>query len=123
MDRDALERLSKEDLITLVLAQAAQIAALMVQNEELHKRVAELETRRGPPKTPDNSSLPPAQGYKPSRAARRATKKRQGRPGTYRKLAEQPDRIVDTLAQACPHCAHPLGAADQPGVHAYDHSC
>ncbi len=121
MDRDALERLSKEDLITLVLAQAAQIAALMVQNEELHKRVAELETRLGPPKTPDNSSLPPAQGYKPSRAARRATKKRQGRPGTYRKLAEQPDRIVDTLAQACPHCAHPLGAADQPGFHAYDH--
>lgn len=26
-----------------------------------------------------------------------------------------------SLAQACPHCAHALSAADQPGFQAYDH--
>ena len=65
MKRDALERLSKDDLIALVLAQAAQIAAL-------EKHIAELEARLGPPKTSDNSSLPPAQGHKPNRGERRS---------------------------------------------------
>jgi transposase len=118
MNRDALERLSKDDLIALLLAREAAHAA---QIAALEKRIAELEARLGPPKTPDNSSLPPAQGDKPNRAERRVAKQRQGRPGTFRKLAEQPDRVIETVAQHCPHCAHPLGAADQPGVHAYDH--
>jgi transposase len=115
MDREALERLSKEELIAVVLALAAQVAAL-------EKRVAELEAKLGqPPKTPDNSSVPPSQGKKPNRAEHRAAKRRAGRPGNFRKRAEHPDRIVETLAPACPHCAHPLGAVDQPGFHAYDH--
>src|SRR6266852_4886037 len=50
MYQDDLAKLSKEELIALVLAQAAQI-------EELTRRIAELEARLGgPPKTPDNSS-------------------------------------------------------------------
>ena len=115
MTRDALERLSKDDLIALVLAQAAQIAALTA-------RFAELEAKRGqPPKTPDNSSVPPSQGHKPNRAERRAAGKRKGRPGVFRKLAETPDRTIAAYAEACPHCAHALSAADQPGFQAYDH--
>ena len=122
MNRDAFERLSKVDLIALILAQAAQIAALTRQVEILTKRVAELEAKLGqPPKTPDNSSLPPSQGRKPNRAERRAGKKRKGHPGASRALAENPDRIVAAQAEACPHCRHPLSAADQPGFHAYDH--
>lgn len=118
MDRDALERLSKDDLIALLLAREAAHAA---QIAVLEKRIAELEGRLGPPKTPDNSSLPPAQGHKPNRAARRASPKRPGRPGSFRRLAEQPDRVIETVAPHCPHCAHPLGTADQPGFQAYDH--
>jgi transposase len=118
MDRDALERLSKEDLIALLLAREAAHAA---QIAALEKRIAELEARLGPSKTPDNSSLPPSQAHKPNRAERRAAQERRGRPGRFRKLAEQPDRVVEALAQHCPHCAHPLGAAHQPGFHAYDH--
>lgn len=114
MDRDALERLFTDDLIALVLAQAAQI-------ETLRKRIAELEARLGPPKTPDNSSLPPSQGDKPNRAEHRAAKQRQGRPGTFRALAATPDRVVEATAQRCPHCAQALTSADQPGFHAYDH--
>lgn len=122
MNRDALERLSTDDLIALVLAQAEQIAALMAQVEALRRRIAELEAKLGqPPKTPDNSSVPPSQRRKPNRAARRAARRRKGRPGVFRALAAHPDRVVEALASACPHCAHDLTAADQAGFQAYDH--
>src|SRR5437870_8964019 len=115
MYRDELAKLSKDELIALGLAQAAQI-------EELTRRIAELEAKLGgPPKTPDNSSIPPSQGRKPSRAERRAAKKRRGRPGVFRALAPNPDRIIESVAERCPHCEHTLTAADQSGFHAYDH--
>jgi alkanesulfonate monooxygenase SsuD/methylene tetrahydromethanopterin reductase-like flavin-dependent oxidoreductase (luciferase family) len=59
----------------------------------LTRRIAELEAKLGgPPKTPDNSSVPPSQRRKPNRAERRAAKKRTGRPGVFRALAPHPDR-------------------------------
>jgi transposase len=95
--------------------QAAQIEALM-------KRVEDLEAKLGkPPKTPDNSSMPPSQGQKRNRAERRAAKTRKGHPGVFRALSENPDRVVETRAESCPHCEHALSAADQPEFHAYDH--
>jgi transposase len=115
MDRDTLLGLSKDDLIVLVLAQAAQIEALT-------RRVADLEARLGqPPKTPDNSSLPPSRGAKPNLPAPGDKPKRKGHPGSFRALHPEPDRVVEALACACPHCAQALTAADQPGLHAYDH--
>jgi transposase len=81
----------------------------------------ELEARPGgPPKTPDNSSLPPSKGQKPN-FPDRPKKPRPGRPGVARTLAEHPDRIVEAMLAVCPHCAHTLGAADQSDIHAYDH--
>src|ERR1700746_801265 len=83
MYQNDLAKLSKEELIALARAQTAQI-------EELTRRIADLEAKLGgPPKTPDNSSLPPSQGRKPNRAERRAAKKRKGRPGVFRALAPQ----------------------------------
>jgi len=128
MNREALCQFSKDDLIALIVAQAdviarqtAQIEQQAVQVATLTKRVEELETKLGkPPKTPDNSSVPPSQGHKPNRAERRAAKKK-GHPGAFRALAEQPDRIVQALAEVCPHCDHTLSHEDQPGYHAYDH--
>ena len=105
-----------------MLAQTAQIEAQSARIEELTQRVAELEAKLGQPtKTPVNSSLPPSQARKPSRAERRAAKQRKGRPGVSRALAPSPDRIVESVAERCPHCNHALAAADQPGFHAYDH--
>jgi hypothetical protein len=70
MNREALRRLDKEALIDLILAQAEAIGALTKQVEVLTARVVELEAKLGgPPKTPDNSSLPPSKGQKPSGAA------------------------------------------------------
>ncbi|MGH7099524.1 MAG: IS66 family transposase [Stellaceae bacterium] len=115
MYRDDLANLSRDELIALAQAQAAQIA-------ELTRRLAELEARLGqPPKTPDNSSVPPSQARKPNRAERRAAKQRKGRPGVFRALTANPDRIIERLAECCPHCARALGPQDQPGFHAYDH--
>ena len=114
MYQDDLAKLSKEELIALVLAQEGQI-------EQLTRRIAELEAKLGgPPKSPDNSSIPPSQGRKPSRAERRAAKKRKGRPGVFRALAPNPDRIIESVAERCPHCEHALTPADQSGFHAYD---
>lgn len=142
MDRDGLWQLSHEDLISLVLAQASVIAEQGVRIGELtalvesqaaiiagksamlarlEKRVAELEDKLGkPPKTPDNSSLPPSAGQKPN-LPERERKGRKGRPGVSRKLAENPDQVIEALAQECPKCAAALSTADQPRVHAYDH--
>ena len=117
MYQDDLVKLSKEELIALALAQTAQI-------EELTRRIADLEAKLGgPPKTPDNSSLPPSQGRKPNRADRRAAKKRKGRPGAFRAIAPNPDRISASVAERCPHCDHALTLADQSGFHRHRGVC
>jgi len=107
VDRAALLSLSKDDLIALILA--------------LTERVAALEAKlAAPPKTPDNSSLPPSKGQKPNRPDR-PKKGRHGRPGVARALAEHPDKVIVATLPACPHCDHALAPADQPDFHAYDH--
>jgi transposase len=57
-----LSRLSHDEKDALILALWAQVQLLTA-------RVAELEAKLGvPPKTPDNSSVPPSQGKKPNQA-------------------------------------------------------
>jgi transposase len=91
MNREALGRLFKEDLITLVLAQASQI-------EALSKRLAALQAKLGgPPKTPKNFSVPPSKADQTDRREQRKTSRR-GRPGTFRALAENPDHTVESFA-------------------------
>ena len=77
MTPEALDSLSRQELIALVLA-------LMEQNEALAARVAVLEARlSAPPKTPGNSSLPPSKGQKankPEKAKKEPTFLRAGLP-------------------------------------------
>ena len=114
MDRDTLVTLSKDDLVRLIEVQAAQITLLTA-------RIADLETKLGAPsKTPDNSSTPPSKGEK-ANLPDRLRKRRRGRPGACRALAEHPDRIIEASLSACPHCGFVLSLADQPDIHAYDH--
>jgi len=128
VNRETLLTLSKDYLVDLVLAQQAQIAAQAAQIDRLtaevtrlSARVLELEAKLNvPPKTPDNSSLPPSKGQKPNLPKERK-KRRHSHPGVARALAENPDRVINARLTACPHCAHALGSADQPEIHAYDH--
>lgn len=124
MTPEALDSLSKQELIALVLAlmeQNRQIQVLAEQNKALAARVAELEAKLNiPPKTPGNSSLPPSKGQKANKPEK-AKKERKGRPGVARKLSENPDRVLEMFASSCPHCGNTASPEEQPDVHAYDH--
>jgi transposase len=96
----------------------ALIRALWAQVQALTARVAELEARLGtPPKTPDNSSLPPSKGQKPNRPEK--SKRHGPRPGSLgrlgggRALATTPDETVIAKPVRCVHCQAALGEADQ----------
>lgn len=116
MNREDLESLDKAALIDLLLSLLSRIEALEAENAQLKERLAKLER---PTKTPDNSSTPPSHGRKANRPERKH-KGRKGRPGAARALAADPGRVVEARAEACPHCAHPLGQADQKPVQVYD---
>ena len=96
-------------------AQAEQISALSARLAELEAKLA------APPKTPDNSSLPPSKGQKPNLPDPAKKKPRPSCPGVARALAEHPDLTIEASLDACPHCQYTLSPADQPEIHAYDH--
>src|SRR6201996_1044078 len=109
MPRPDLSRLTSEEKDALILA--------------LLDRVAALEAKLGePPKTPDNSSLPPSRGRKTNRPprAKRPRRKRMG-PGVTRVRAAAPDRTVACYAERCRHCGVSLDGAGQTLRQAYDH--
>ena len=82
----------------------ALIAALMAQVASLTARVAELEAKLGlPPKTPDNSSVPPSKGQKPSESS---APKDKAKPhaGAHRPLHPNPTTTREVLARRCQGC-------------------
>jgi transposase len=99
----------------------ALILALLERLEVAERRIAELEAKLDePPKTPDNSSVPPSRGAKantPERATRRG---RRDGPGTARRLAAEPDRMVSFKASQCPYCAAGLDQNAQTVRAVYD---
>src|SRR5471032_3130544 len=100
----------------------ARVDELVTQNKALLARIAELEAEHGkPPKTPDNSSLPPSRGQKWNVAEpTRVKKARKGRPGAARALAENPDATRDIYAERCA-CGAALEEAGQELARAWDH--
>src|SRR5258706_2960553 len=101
---------------------SARVDELVAQNKALLARIAELEAERGkPPKTPDNSSLPPSRSQKGNVAEPpRVKKARKGRPGAARSLAENPDATRDIYAERCA-CGAALEEAGQELARARDH--
>jgi transposase len=117
MTRTALEQLSREELIELVLAQAQMIEALTKGVEELERRLNE------PPKNSKNSSVPPSRDRKANRPGRPPGIRREasvGRAGGGRRLHPDPDRTIEAKAEVCPHCAAALTAAEQRAMTRYD---
>ena len=96
----------------------ALILALWAQVQGLTARVAELEARlAAPPKTPDNSSLPPSKGKKANRADKAARAGPRsgslGRVGGGRTLCANPDEVLSARPVRCAHCHEALAEADQ----------
>jgi len=103
----------------------ALIRALWAQVETLTARVADLEAKLDePPKTPDNSSVPPSQGKKANRAAKPKPegprKGSLGRKGGGRLLAEDPDETVIARPMCCAHCRAAFHADDHTLAARYD---
>jgi transposase len=112
IDLGKLTVAEKDNLILSLLPLVGQLEAALARIAELEKRLAAFER---PAKTPDNSSLPPSKGQKSDRSADGKTLPRKSRPGFGRALEANPDRIVDALLDACPHCAAAWpGAAQTP---------
>src|SRR6184192_2738816 len=85
MDREALDRLSREELLELLLRQVEVVeqqqealtereAAIERRDEKIRELEEELEQFRRPVKTPENSSVPPSRGQKAQRVERRGRK-------------------------------------------------
>ncbi len=105
-----LSQLTHDEKDALIRALWAQVQALTVRGAELEARLG------GPPKTPDNSSLPPSQGQKPNRPEK--SKRHGPRPGSLgrmgggRALTATPDELVSARPVRCAHCQAALDEAD-----------
>ncbi len=124
MDREALQGLSRDELIELVIRLTEMVAVAGQQQEqiaELTDRVAELEAEaargRTPVKTSENSSVPPSVGFKADRAERRRRGRgpKRGHPGRSRRR-QQPDVIVRCRPSTCHGCGDPLPLQGQRRV-------
>jgi transposase len=127
MDRAAVDSLDREALIGIILMQfeaierlTGEIAALRAENAELRAENARLRAKLDqPPKTPDNSSLPPSRGRKPSSAAE-GKAKRQAHAGAHRPLHPNPTHRRDVFALACRHCGADVSQSRQWACESYD---
>src|SRR5271157_2820282 len=98
----------------------ALIGSLMAQVAALVARVAELEAKLGlPPKTPDNSSLPPSKGQKPSAPA---APKAKANPhaGAHRPLHPDPTSKREYRALRCQGCGADVSGVAQSPCESYD---
>ncbi len=104
-----LSFLSHDEKDALIRVLWAQVQTLTEQVRTLTGRVAELEARLDtPPKTPDNSSLPPSAGKKANRddkPKRQGPRKGSlGRKGGGRALVAHPDATVIARPTCCARC-------------------
>jgi transposase len=122
-----LERLSRKELLALVVAQAQMIETLQAQVSSLTERVAELERRLG--RNSGNSSMPPSMDDLPGRTAppdkpaegspgagRRTRGKQPGAPGAFLAWREDPDDTVAHRPEGVCGCGADLADGVDLGV-------
>jgi transposase len=98
----------------------ALIARLLARLEALERENAALREKLNlPPKTPDNSSTPPAAGYK-SNGETTLRPKGKAHAGAHRELHSNPTRHRNVPASHCQHCRADVSGVAQRPVHTYD---
>jgi len=108
------------DKDAIIAGLMARIEALTATNAVLVARIAELEAKLDqPPKTPNNSSLPPSRGQKASQASQPKAK---GKPhaGTHRALYPNPTRRHPVFACRCQGCGADVSRVPQSPCETYD---
>jgi transposase len=104
MTQDGLARLSREELIELVLAEHAQLEALRADYEALKLK---LEKGKKPSTNSSNSSQPPSRDQKrnlPSDRRKRKHGPPAGHPKQERKFVANPDHTVNVKVETCSGC-------------------
>src|SRR4051812_38915653 len=113
MDREALGRLSREELLELLSRQQEELAereaAIERRDEKIRALEEELSQFRRPAKTPANSSVPPSRGQKANRGAgrRRQPGPKRGHVGVSR-WRNEPDVVIECRPSACAGCGEAL---------------
>lgn len=116
-DLKSLDSAAKD---ALILALIDRINALIAENEQLKERVAELEARLNlPPRTSDNSSVPPSKGQKPSGSSAPKAKAKPHR-GAHRRLHPNPTAKRAVLATTCQGCGADVSGVRQSVCEEYD---
>jgi hypothetical protein len=111
MTQDELERLSKQELVELILLQAAQLAELRDAFLKLKADYEALKMKFGsnqkPPTSSKNSSQPPSKDQK-SNQPKGKTRHRHGPPKGHEKHKREqvavPDKVVELRVKSCCKC-------------------
>ena len=114
MDCTALEQLSKQDLIALLLAQearhAAEMAAMRAHIAELERRLGLNSSNSGKPPSSDGLKKPVRVGSLRERSGKKPGGQK-GHPGETLCRTETPDAVIDHYPSACAGCGAPLTEA------------
>ena len=87
----------------------------------LRAEIVELRAKLDrPPKTPDNSSIPPSRGMKNTTEFVKNRRKKKAHPGAHRPLSPNPTHRRDILAAACGHCGADVSQSPQEPCEVYD---
>ena len=106
IDLGKLTHAEKEAPILSLLPLVGQLEAALKRIAHLEARLALLEK---PPKTPDNSSVPPSKGQKPSVPFDANKPPRKSRPGFGRTLEPNPEPPLSTACSMPVRTARPTG--------------
>jgi len=104
-----LEKLSNKETHELIMELWGE---LQRTREELEKLQQELTGSKKVKKTSENSSIPPSVGIK-AETEKTAKKKGFGHSKGGRKLSTEPDQIIISQAEICPHCESQVDKAEQ----------
>ena len=111
MNRESPNAPSREDLIALIQAQAAEIAALKARIGELERRLGLNSSNSGKPPSSDGLNKPARVVSLRERSAKKSGGQK-GHTGETLRQAADPDEIVDHYPSICSGC----GGALTPGM-------
>ena len=113
--REGLERLGRDELVELVLAQAAVIGRLEARVAELERRLGQNSGNSGTPPSRDPAAERQRQAEERERrkqqagGPKRRRGKQRGAKGSGLEMSATPDEIVDHRPERCEGCGAPLG--------------